>query len=272
MRNTSGFVKFLYCTVPGRTALKLIMKSHADRIVTRFLWSSASHRVVGWYANRNQITLTEEEKDEFRSFRDFFLRTREAPPVDDEAGHLISPCDGWLSAFEINDGCCFEIKNSHYRICDFLQDEEVAERYRNGLCLVFRLCPSDYHHYSYIDDGYQGENHPIPGVLHSVQPIACEKYPVYVLNRRNWCLLTTENFGTVVQCEIGALVVGGICNEIENEAFKKGQEKGHFELAGSTIVLLFEPDTIELNAEIIEKLSRGEEARVTQNEWIGRRI
>ena len=272
MGNTSGFVKFLYCTVPGRVALKVIMKSHADRLVTRFLWSPASNRVVTWYANKNQIELTEEERAEIRSFRDFFLRPREATSIDEAANHLISPCDGWLSAYEITDGCSFAIKNSHYRVCDFLQDEEIAERYRNGLCLVFRLCPSDYHHYSFIDNGYQGENHPIPGVLHSVQPIACEKYPVYVLNKRNWCLLSTENFGSVVQCEIGALVVGGICNKIENENFKRGQEKGHFELAGSTIVLLFEPNTVKLNPEVVETLLRGEEARVTQNEWIGMRI
>ena len=156
-----------------------------------------------------------------------------------------------------------------YQLKDFLQDEELACNYHNGSCLVFRLCASDYHHYCFIDDGYQGKNHFIPGELHSVQPIACEKYPVFVLNRRSWCLLTTEHFGPAVQCEIGALVVGGIYNEKENARFCKGSEKGHFELAGSTIVLLFEPGKIELRPEVLEGLSKSEEVRVHFGEWIG---
>ena len=183
--------------------------------------------------------------------------------------HLISPCDGWLSSFPINEESCFSIKNSHYQIKDFLHDEALARNYMGGTCLILRLCVSDYHHYCYIDDGYQGENHFIPGVLHSVQPIACETYPVFVLNRRSWCLLTTEHFGPVVQCEIGALVVGGIFNEKENVRVSRGSEKGHFELAGSTIILLFEPGQITLRPELSEQLSHTEEVQVKQGEWIG---
>ncbi len=271
MKKTSRIVRFFYGTFIGRAILKLLMRTHADRLVIRFLSSSASRKTIGWYVKKNRIPLTSEEQASFRSFEEFFVRTREARPVDMEKEHLISPCDGWLSVFKINAESCFEIKNSHYRILDFLQDEELVERYQNGLCLVFRLCASDYHHYSFIDSGYQGKNHSIPGILHSVQPIACEKYPIYVLNKRSWCLLHTDHFGPVVQCEIGALVVGGIVNEIENAKFWKGQEKGHFELAGSTIVMLFEPDRIELNEDIMKTLAHAEEARVQQHEWIGKK-
>ena len=269
MKNSSGAVHFMYGTMVGRGILKVIMKLHLDRIATRFLWSRASKILIGRYARKHQIPLTKEEKDSFGTFRDFFVRTREDVPMDMAEHHLISPCDGWLSVFPIDKDSCFEIKHSHYGIDDFLKDKELAKNYQNGLCLVFRLCASDYHHYCYIDNGYQGKNHPIPGILHSVQPIACEKYPVYVLNRRSWCLLTTEHFGPVVQCEIGALVVGGIYNEKENSRFIKGQEKGHFELAGSTIVMLFESNKIELNASVLEGLSHNEEVRVLQGEWIG---
>ena len=132
---------------------------------------------------------------------------------------------------------------------------------------MLRLCPSDYHHYCYIDDGYQGENHFLSGVLHSVQPIACEKYPVFVLNRRSWTLLTTDHFGPVVQTEIGALIVGGIVNPQENRRVRRGEEKGYFELAGSTITLLFEKDRIRLRPEIEADLRRGE-VQVRQGQWI----
>lgn len=269
MKKESGAVNFLYGTVIGRFILKIIMHFHLDRLAVRFLWSSCSKLIIGWYIKRNAISVSEEERASFGSFRDLFVRTRKDVKIDDTPGHLVSPCDGWLSVHHIDKSSIFSIKNSFYRITDILQDAELARNYYNGECLIFRLCASDYHHYCYIDDGYQGENHNIQGALHSVQPIACEKFPVYVLNRRCWCLLTTEHFGPVVQCEIGALVVGGIFNEKENVRFRKGTEKGHFELAGSTIVLLFEEGQIKLRPEIMERLNQNDEVRVTQGEWIG---
>lgn len=269
MKNTSRSVRFFYGTIAGRFLLKIFMKLRLDLIAVRFLCSSWSKPLAEWYIKHNNITVTREEKNGFRSFGELFTRTRESVRIDMTPDHLISPCDGWLSGFRINPDSCFSIKNSFYRVRDFLQDEALAQTYQNGICLIFRLCASDYHHYCYIDDGFQGKNHYIPGMLHSVQPIACEKYPVYTLNRRSWCLLETEHFGPVIQCEIGALIVGGIVNEKENERFYKGHVKGHFELAGSTIVLLFKDGSIKIRPELHEKLSDGSEIRVTQGEWIG---
>ena len=45
---------------------------------------------------------------------------------------------------------------------------------------------------------------------------------------------------------------------------------GYFDLAGSTIVLLFQQDRIELLQEIEAALARGEEVRVSYGEMIGR--
>lgn len=269
MKNTSSSVSFFYGTVLGRFILKIIMQLHLDRIAVWFLRSRLSKPLVNRFIKKNNLSVTPEERESYKTYRDIFVRTRKTEGMDMTPEHLISPCDGWLSVFPINSDSCFSIKNSYYQLKDFLQDEELAGNYQNGTCLIFRLCASDYHHYCYIDDGFIGKNHFIPGVLHSVQPIACEKYPVYVLNRRSWCLLTTEHFGPVVQCEIGALVVGGIYNEHENVRFHKGHEKGHFELAGSTIVMLFEAGQITLKPEIADKLSSEPEVRVLQGEWIG---
>ena len=269
MKNTTGSVDFLYGTRLGRGLLKIVMGLHLDRVAVAFLRSSLSKPMIGRYARKNGIALTEEQMRSFGSYRDFFVRMRDDLEIDQVPGHLISPCDGWLSVFPIDGEESFSIKKSYYRVKDFLGDEALAEKYRGGKLLIFRLCASDYHHYCFIDDGYTGKNYPIPGVLHSVQPIACETYPVYVLNKRSWCRMETVHFGTVVQCEIGALVVGGIANEKEDAFFRKGEEKGHFELAGSTIAMLFEPDRIELRPEIEQALHESEEVRVLLGGWIG---
>ncbi len=269
MKNTSDSVGFLYGTSLGRCILKIIMKLHLDRVAVKFLCSPCSKPMVKRYVKKNGIDVTDEEIASFRTFREMFVRTREAVAVDMSPDHLISPCDSFLSVFDVDAASRFSIKKSHYAVKDFLHDEELAKKYIGGTCLVFRLCVSDYHHYCYIDNGYQGENHFIDGVLHSVQPIACDTYPVFVLNKRSWCLMQTEHFGPVVQCEIGALVVGGIVNEKQNTYFSKGSEKGHFELCGSTVVLLFEKGQIELRQEILNKLQTQDEVQVKWGEWIG---
>ena len=104
-----------------------------------------------------------------------------------------------------------------------------------------------------------------------MQPIACEQYPIFTLNRRSWCLLDTAHFGPVVQTEIGALIVGGIVNLNTVGPFCRGQEKGYFDLAGSTIVLLMEPERVELLPELMATLESGQETRVRQGQWIGSR-
>lgn len=266
MSGNSGAVRFLYGTVLGRMLLKGIMVTHADRLAVAFLRSRLSRWVVAPYARRNGIELTVEQLRSFASYSDFFVRTRELTDFDEAPGHLISPCDGRLSVYPVQEDSCFAIKNSQYSLEDLLQDEALAADFAGGYCFVFRLCPTDYHHYCYIDSGYQGENHFIPGVLHSVQPIACEKHPVFVLNRRCWTLLRTDHFGPVVQTEIGALVVGGIVNPQENRRVRRGEEKGYFELAGSTITLLLQKDRVRLRPEL-EGALRGE-VPVRQGEWI----
>ena len=264
-------VRFLYGTAFGRALLKTIQRTHADRLVVRFLRSPRSRAFTARYVKRNRIPISREALRRYASFRDFFVRDREQTRVDMTPEHLISPCDGWLSVFPITEDSCFPVKSSRYRVADLLQDEALAENYLGGTCLIFRLCASDYHHYCYIDDGFQGQTFHIEGQLHSVQPIACETYPVFTLNRRCWCLLDTDHFGPVVQTEIGALIVGGIVNNEGNTRVFRGMEKGRFELAGSTIVLLFEPNRIRLRPEVAEQLREGREVRVEQGMWIADR-
>ena len=50
----------------------------------------------------------------------------------------------------------------------------------------------------------------IPGVFHTVNPAANEVYPIYHENTREYCLLKTGQFGTLVLMEVGAMMVGKI--------------------------------------------------------------
>ena len=262
-----GSVRFLYGTALGRGLLKIVQGLHLDRVAVWYLRSRLSKPYILKFARKNNIPLSEEALNSFPTYRDFFLRERAPLPLDREPSHLISPSDGWLSAYTVSKDSAFAIKGSRYRVRDLLGDEALARNYEGGLCLIFRLCASDYHHYCYIDDGVQGPNHYIEGQLHSVQPIVLEHYPVFTLNRRSWCLLQTEHFGPVIETEIGALVVGGIVNAPEGP-MRRGEEKGYFDLSGSTIVLLLERDRVRLIPSLADALDTEQERRVIQGQWV----
>ena len=265
-------VQFLYGTKIGNKILQWILNSNVDVCFVAFLKSCLSKPLIPLYIRKHTISMREFQGQTYRSFAEFFVRKREDICVDMQPQHLISPCDGWLSGYPIENDSSFSIKGFRYRLKDLMQKKELEEEFQGGTCLIFRLCASDYHHYCYIDDGFQGKHHYIAGELHSVQPTCCEKYPIYTLNRRTWSIMETQHFGKVIQIEIGALVVGGIVNDYNHVPVKRGMEKGHFELSGSTIVMLFQKNQIELLQEIKEHLSKGKEYAVKQGMWIGNGI
>ena len=66
--------------------------------------------------------------------------------------------------------------------------------------------------------------------------------------------------------EVGALMIGKIVNYRNNCQVKKGQEKGRFEFGGSTVVLLFEKNSIIPDEDIINNTNNNCETKVKMGE------
>lgn len=263
---------FLYRTIAGRIFLKVLTMPVISKIVGAFMDSPMSVPMIKPFIRKSGINLSEYRRKKYKSFNDFFTRQirPELRPIDMNAESLISPCDSKLTVYEINDRSIFKIKNSYYRINDLLRNNFIARRYRGGYCMIFRLCVDDYHRYCYIDNGIKTDNVHIKGELHTVNPIALEKYNIYKRNSREFTMLHTENFGDVVQIEVGAMLVGRIKNRHWNtHYFAKGEEKGMFEYGGSTVVLLFEKDSVSVDSDILANSAHGYETVVKYGEKIG---
>ena len=268
----SLLLRLLYRTAPGRLVLKGLVHPGVSRLAGKILSSPLSRPMIRPYIKKHHIPMTGYEGVEYRSFNDFFTRRRlpQAMEVDQSSTCLISPCDGLLSVYPIDANSRFRVKGSEYTLTDLLEDRDLAGEYQGGTCLIFRLTPRHYHRYCYIDDGHKGDNRIIPGVLHSVRPICCECYPVYIRNSREYTVLYTEHFGAVVQMEVGALLVGRISNEHGRGRIRRGHEKGHFEFGGSTILLLFKSGSVSLEAALFAATARGQDRPVRLGEVIGK--
>ena len=184
----SPALSFLYRTAAGRFLLKGLTAPPVSRLAGRYLDSHLSRIHIAGFVRRYGMDLTGCEKQSFSSFNDFFTRRLrpDQRPIDLDPAAFISPCDGQLSVFHLNSSRMFQIKGSRYSLPDLLGGQENATRYANGLCLVFRLCVDDYHRYCYIDWGVKGENHFLPGILHTVRPIALASCPVFIQNSREY--------------------------------------------------------------------------------------
>ena len=90
---------------------------------------------------------------------------------------------------------------------------------------------------------------------------------MFAQNDRVVNFLDLENFGAMIQIEVGALLVGRIKNHNIAD-FKKGEEKGFFELGGSTIILLTRKN-IKIDDDILEQSAQGIETKVNYGERIG---
>ena len=182
---------------------------------------------------------------------------------------LIAPCDGLLSAYRLSGDAVIPVKQSRYTLSSLLGGDSVSQHYQDGICLVFRLCVEHYHRYCYIDSGVKGENVFLPGKLHTVRPVALEKLPVFTQNCREYTVIQTENFGAVIQMEVGAMLVGRIKNHHGAGTVRRGEEKGMFLYGGSTVIVLLEEGRAHLPEELYQATENQIETPVKMGQRIG---
>ncbi|HHX59891.1 MAG TPA: phosphatidylserine decarboxylase [Epulopiscium sp.] len=263
-------LRFLYGSIVGRLILKITIHPVISKIGGAVLSCSFSRYFIPSFIVNNHIDMRRYRRENYRSFNQFFTRKLKGKQRRLANSLLMqAPCDGKLTAYAIKNDSCFAIKGSKYTLDSILKDQQTAQLYADGLCLIFRLMPDDYHRYSYIDDGLIRSHKKIKGVLHTVRPVAFENFDVYHENAREWTLIETKNFGKVVQIEVGALMVGKIKNKNVVSHVSKGEEKGFFEFGGSTIILLFQKDAVTIDNAIWKNTSLNKETVILHGDVIG---
>lgn len=266
-----GVLSFLYGSGLGMLLLREFVKPKYSILMGRFLSLRISKMLIPPFIALNKIDMTEYKRCAFKSYNDFFTREikKEKRKIDFLPEHFIAPSDGKLSVYTIDDSSHFKIKNTSYTMRSLLRSRNLAERYEGGTLLVFRLTVDDYHRYCYIDDGYKSKNYHIPGVLHTVNPVANDKLKIYKENTREFTILKSKNFGNLLIMEVGALFVGKIVNHHAEGTFARGEEKGKFEFGGSTIIVCAEKGAIKIDQDILKNTALGIETMVKMGEKIG---
>ena len=220
------------------------------------------------------IDMTEAQKniEEYESFNDFFSRKLK-PEVRKIENGLVSPGDGKILAFNnISEVNSFFVKGEKFTLKEFLQNDTLSEQHANSSMAILRLAPNDYHRYHFPYDGIASQPEKMDGVYYSVSPISLnEKFTeVFSENKKEICKLNTTDKGEILIIPVGATMVGSLNSTFEPDSLvKKGEEMGYFAFGGSTVVLLFNSNSFELDKDLIGNTKNKLETFVKMGEKIG---
>ena len=206
---------------------------------------------------------------EYSSLNALFTRAPMSPrKFESNEDEFISPCDAFISECgDITEQKALQIKGHSYRVRNLLGDyvlKSEKNRLTDGKYLNFYLSPKDYHRYHVPFDMRVKKAVHIPGKLYPVNFTWLRKIPeLFVENERVVLECYTKDEKLFYMVFVGALNVGkmqfifdhNIQTNVksgkeqlymyDNLCLNKGDEMGRFEM-GSTIVMLFEKDMVEL--------------------------
>jgi len=272
--------------------VKDIKKRVITNIVSRSFGKFASrrfHPVLQKFINYSYVRLFKLDMSEFKSPKDYKslneLFTRELikkRDIDSSQNSFISPSDSLITECgKLNKDKLLQIKGMEYSVGSLLVEcsEENIKRVYDGEYINFYLSPRDYHRYHMPFNLQICRVVYVPGKLYPVNlRYLRKKINLFIENERVILECLTEEKKLVYIVLVGALNVGEMTltfesrvetnknNEIsiyeyENLWLNKGELLGYFKM-GSTIVMLFEKNCVELKVEVGQKVRFGERVAV----------
>lgn len=273
-------LKYLYGNALGRLILRLfLIKPITSRCIGWWMSTRRSKKHIVPFAKRYHIDLNAFEKapKAYTHFNDFFCRKFKPGqrPIDSTPNTLCFPCDGRHLGFQtLADAQCFFIKGTSFSLKQLLQDNTLAQHFHQGSCVISRLAPIDYHRFHFPCDGIPQAPKTIQGLLYSVHPTALQhNWRIFAENKRCLTVMQTQPYGLIAMIEVGACCIGSLQETFQpNRPYRKGDEKGYFAFGGSTIILLFESQRVQLAPDLINCTQHGLELYAHMGDILGSAI
>ncbi|MBU4269627.1 phosphatidylserine decarboxylase [Candidatus Dependentiae bacterium] len=270
-----SFLNFLYFNKLGQTLRPIFIQKFLSKLIGFYQDSFFSKYKIKYFIKKHNINMSEfiKTESEYKSFNDFFVRElkQDIRNINKDITKVIAPADSKLFVIDnLSRDTEFFVKNIKFNLNNFLNDFELANRYQDGLMLIFRLSPQDYHRYHFPFDCVVSKEKTISGKLESVNSLVYKSgiQPLYT-NERISIKLGSKNFGDVLFIPVGAMFVGKIVNKyFLNKEYKKGELIGYFEFGGSTIVLIFEKNKIKIKERFLINSQNGYETQVKMGDVI----
>lgn len=224
--------------------------------------SNASRLLIQPFISTYKINTYEVLKDisEFKNLNEFFIRKVHPSlrPIAEGENVIVSPTDGVISELgTIEDDATFVVKGQEYRVKTLIGDKDRAKELIGGTYMVIYLSPKNYHRIHFPLDSKILDSYTIGKYSYPVNKAGLELGD-NVLSYNYRRIFTLENTKLKYNLiPVGAQNVNSIVSTYESLDVKKGDELGYFEF-GSTVVLLFEKDTIETTISVPQEIKMGQ--------------
>lgn len=267
-------LSFLYQSSLGKKLRPLFTHKWFTNLAGSYADSSFSKRHIKAFIQKHAIDMNDAERPAhaYSSFNDFFTRTLKptARPIHQEPQAIISPADGNVLVVDLSLHKYFSVKDKQFNLEEFVRDHTLAQQYAGGMMVIVRLAPWDYHRFHFPYDCIPSQPKKIKGIYESVHPLVYESgIQPLTENERQLITLTTPTH-EMVMIPVGALCVGKITHTYTpHQQYTKGQEAGYFSFGGSTVVLLFKPNTLMVDQQILEKSAHVIETPIKMGEPLG---
>jgi phosphatidylserine decarboxylase len=272
-----GILGFLYGSALGRlTTAAFFSRALFSRLYAASYCGRRSARKIEPFVREYGVDAAQFEDRPYASFNDFFARRFKPGARSFVPDPSIMPAfaEGRYLAWEAAlPGMAFPVKGQRLPLEELLGGEVAAAGFRQGPLVVARLATQDYHRVHVVDGGPIADHYRLEGSLDSVNPIAlAAKGDVLSTNVREVTTQETESFGRIAYVEVGAMTVGRIVQHLRPGARpRRGDEKCHFELGASTVVLVGQPGRWVPDREILENTRKGVETFVELGTPVARR-
>lgn len=259
---THSNVNFFYNSFWGGCIKKIISNPFAARIAGFYTTTRLSTLHIKSFIKKHHIAMNEairERPEQYHSFNDFFTRTLKpsARPIDQGEKSVISPADGYLHVVpNVQASTQLTVKGKPFILADFLgypPNAPEVQQFMGGTAMIIYLAPWNYHRFHFPCTAIAQQPIKIHGRYESVHPSIFNNPFVQPLqeNERNLVWLATPDGLTIAYVPVGAMFVGQISYRYTPYGLhKKGDEMGFFSFGGSTVVLLFPPNSISIDKSV----------------------
>lgn len=265
------FVEWLYLTGSGSALSHIACQAPVSKLYGALQDTALSKKKIAPFIKNFKIPMEDylpqdgqSSEAPYSSFNQFFIRKFKPGlrPFSETPDELSAFSEArYFGYSSIKDDEKVPVKGLYLKPRELVSNPVWENTFREGPLLLARLCPVDYHRFHYPDDGVVLDDYRVPGLLHSVNPLALKAKPdILITNERHVTILETKNFGKLAYIEVGAICVGKIVQAkplFKGQAFKRGEEKGYFLFGGSTVIVIGEKGKWTPTEDILDYTQKG---------------
>lgn len=238
-------------------------------------WPWLKNLLIKLFISIYKVDMAEAVKSDvaaFSCFNDFFTRELKpnVRPICAATDTLVSPVDGAVSEVgRINSDKIIQAKGISYTLMNLLGGaEKLSGYFLDGSFITLYLSPKDYHRVHSPLGGKLIKSFYLPGSLFSVNETTVNSVPDLFSRNERLVMLFDTACGKMAMIMVGAMIVAGIKTVWSDDAyrprasfsenlpnppsFETGDELGQFQL-GSTVILLFEPDSVNWDPGVVNQ-------------------